>query len=231
MKKRIVSGACLLLFGVLLFSLSKDGILPTFSLVKKSSMPVVVIDAGHGGEDPGKVGQNGVIEKEINLQIAKLVETFLVQNDVKVIMTRTKDSVATSNGSYNKIEDLKNRMLLMESAKADLVVSIHQNSFTKEEISGAQMFYYANSLEGEKAATMLQSQLKNGVDNQNERKAKSNGSYYLLKKSTAPIVIAECGFLSNEKEAKLLATKSYQQKVAFHIAMGILQYLNCRESA
>lgn len=188
---------------------------------------VVVIDAGHGGEDPGKVGINGALEKDINLSVAFLVKKYLEMQDVTVVMTRNDDDGLYREESPNKkIEDLKNRIALIDAAGAELVVSIHQNSYTSEKVHGAQVFYYESSEEGEKAAELLQEQLREGVDETNKRSAKKNGSYYLLKKSSVPTVIVECGFLSNGAEADKLTDGEYQEKLAWNICMGVLQYLN-----
>lgn len=187
----------------------------------------VVIDAGHGGSDPGKVGINGALEKDINLAIAKKVQTFLEANDVEVIMTREEDNGLYAEGDKNKkVHDMKKRIEIIDRESPDITVSIHQNSYHQESIHGAQVFYYNGSTEGEKVAGMMQKQLVKGLDPDNHRVEKANDSYYLLKKTSAAIIIVECGFLSNSNEAALLATEEYQEKVAWEIHLGILQYLN-----
>lgn len=192
-----------------------------------SDASVVVIDAGHGGDDPGKVGINGALEKDINLVIAGYVASYLEQNGVTAILTRDGDSGLYEAASRNKkVEDLKNRLALIESSGALLAVSIHQNSYTSESVHGAQVFYYATSENGQRAALLLQEQLVKGLAEKKARQAKKNDTYYLLKKSTVPTVIVECGFLSNQREADLLITEAYQKKVAWNIALGILQYIN-----
>ena len=113
------------------------------------------------------------------------------------------------------------------SPDPDLVVSIHQNSYEEESVRGAQTFYYTESTQGQKLAESIQARLTEGLDPENHRTAKANGSYYLLKKTPAPIVIVECGFLSNPQEAQLLADPVYQERTAWQIHMGILQYLHC----
>ena len=118
----------------------------------------------------------------------------------------------------------------MEEAGADLVVSIHQNSYPEEYVHGGQVFYHEDSPAGQTAAGLIQSQLKAIADPDNNRQIKSDNSYYLLKKTKAPVVIVECGFLSNYKEAEKLCTQVYQEKVAWGICMGIMQYLNTKES-
>ena len=111
----------------------------------------VVLDAGHGGDDPGKVGINGVLEKELNLQMAEKLKFFLETSDVKVIMTRTTDTgLYDENADSKKVQDMKNRVRIMEEARPDLIVSIHQNSYSAENVRGAQVFYYTDSVQGQK---------------------------------------------------------------------------------
>lgn len=187
----------------------------------------VVVDAGHGGEDPGKVGVNGTLEKEINLQIARRLAVLLEQADVKTVMTRTQDAgLHDAGANRRKVQDMKRRIALIEETKPDIVVSIHQNSYGSASVKGAQVFYYTGSQAGEGLAKRIQDRLVQGLDPENHRKAKANDSYYLLKKTSSPIVIVECGFLSNPQEEELLCSPVYQEKVAWQIHLGIMQYLN-----
>ena len=188
---------------------------------------VVVVDAGHGGFDPGKVGINGAEEKNINLEIARKVEEYLLAQDVDVIMTRKDGNGLYDQAAENKkTQDMRRRVEIMEAAGADLVVSVHQNSYPEEYVHGGQVFYHEDSMAGQTAAGLIQKQLKNIADPDNNRQIKSDNSYYLLKKTKAPIVIVECGFLSNYAEAQKLITGEYQDKLAWAICMGIMQYLN-----
>lgn len=187
----------------------------------------VVIDAGHGGDDPGKVGINGLKEKNINLTIAKRLKALLEAQDIEVIMTReTEAGLYDSSASNKKVQDMKRRIALIEKAQPIVTVSIHQNSYQEEYVHGAQVFYYKDSTAGKELAEILQDCLIQMVDPENTRVTKSNDSYYLLKKTDTPIVIVECGFLSNYKEAEKLGTESYQEKIAWAVHMGILRYLN-----
>lgn len=187
----------------------------------------VVIDAGHGGDDPGKVGINGALEKDINLRIAKLVKQYLESNDIKVVMTReTEAGLNDANASNKKVQDMKRRIALIEETAPTVTVSIHQNSYPEEYVHGAQVFYYSGSSKGEKLAEYVQKQLVKELDPENKRQIKANDSYYLLKKTQTPIIIVECGFLSNGAEAEKLCDETYQEQVAWAISMGILKYLN-----
>ena len=193
---------------------------------------VVVIDAGHGGIDPGKVGVNDALEKEINLSIAMRLKDLLEQNDITVVMTRDEDKdLASENATNRKNEDLKARVQLIANTAPVAVVSIHQNSYPEEDVEGAQVFYYSNSEDGKLLGTIIQNKLKEEINKNNHRIAKANKDYYILKRSTSPTVIVECGFLSNYKEAELLVTEEYQEKLAFAIHLGILQYIKTKEIA
>ena len=189
--------------------------------------PVVVIDAGHGGKDPGKVGVNDALEKEINLQIALRLKNLLEQNDVIVVLTREEDKdLASDQATNRKNEDMRARAALISETNPVLMVSIHQNSYPEADVDGAQVFYYAGSESGKQLGTMIQNSLKSEIDDGNHRVAKANKDYYLLKKAICPAVIAECGFLSNPEEAALLVTEEYQEKLAFAIHLGIMEYIN-----
>lgn len=188
--------------------------------------PVVVIDAGHGGNDPGKVGVDGSLEKDINLQIAMRLKEYLEQSDVKVVMTREEDvGLYHEEDSGKKAADMRNRCEIINQSGADLAVSIHQNSYHEEYVSGGQVFYYKDSENGKKLAEILQERFTYVLGADNRRLAKANGTYYLLLHVKCPIVIAECGFLSNWKEAAMLQDETYQDRVAWTLHMGILEYL------
>ena len=188
---------------------------------------IVCVDPGHGGTDPGKVGINGQLEKDINLAIAKKLKTYLEASDVTVVLTRDKDMGLYSSGdAHKKMADMKKRCQLIEEAKPDLVISIHQNSYHEEAIRGGQVFYYKTSVRGKKLAQILQERFDYVLGDANKRQAKANDNYYLLLHVKEPIIIAECGFLSNWEEAEKLETKEYQDRLAWTLHMGIMEYLN-----
>ncbi len=196
-------------------------------VLKDNSKYTVVIDAGHGGFDSGKVGVDGSLEKDINLAIAKKLEALLTTSDVHVIMIRDSDyGLYEETSSNKKRQDMTNRAALMNDSDADCIISIHQNSYPQESVDGAQVFYYTGSEKGENLAALIQNSLIARADPSNHRCEKSNSSYYLLKKAKSPIVIVECGFLSNWEESKKLVDDTYQQKLAWAIHLGVLQYLN-----
>lgn len=194
------------------------------------SMPAkitVAIDPGHGGRDPGKVGVTGTLEKDINLQVALKLKKYLEKNDINVVMTRTEDTgLDIESESNKKAADMRRRVETINNSDAIIAVSVHQNSFTQESIKGSQVFYYTGSPEGKTFAEVMQVKLKETLKDGNKREAKSNDSYYMLKKTNCPIVIVECGYLSNYGESALLIKEEYQDKLAWAIHLGILSYIN-----
>lgn len=187
----------------------------------------IVVDAGHGGMDPGKIGINNALEKDINLAVALKLERNLRENGINVVMTRTDDSgLYKETDSNKKVRDMKNRLAIIEEAKPALAVSIHQNSYPDSSVSGVQVFYYKDSVKSKEAAEIMQTQMIRTLKPRKERAAKDNSSYYLLKKTSVPIVIVECAFMSNPTEAQLLTQDDYQEKVAWAIYMGIMQVIN-----
>lgn len=191
---------------------------------------VVILDPGHGGEDPGAVSDyNGVREKEINLYIASKVKELLEAEDFKVIMTREEDILQYAEGTTNikqkRKQDLTRRKKIMDESGADLVVSIHLNKFGQSKYYGAQVFFPPNSPESKLAAECIQNSLKENVDPSNKRVAMlKKAEIIILKNLKTPTVIVECGFLSNEQEEQKLASVEYQDKLAVAIKEGILRY-------
>ncbi|MCL2753691.1 MAG: N-acetylmuramoyl-L-alanine amidase [Defluviitaleaceae bacterium] len=182
---------------------------------------VVVIDAGHGGWDPGKVSAAGHEEKDINLAIVLYLQQFLESSGNIVVFTTRADDVALGD---KKRADLMSRVNMPTDMQADIFVSIHQNAFAKASAKGAQTFYYENSLESKRLAELIQSRIKTSLDLENKMEAKANTVYFLLKETKTPAVIVECGFLTNTNEANKLITEEYQQKVAWAIYLGIMDY-------
>lgn len=220
----------LVMVGILMVSMfvvAREGAVYVNSLqVENKGGMFVVIDAGHGGSDPGKVGINNQLEKEINLKVAEILKDFLQAEGIEVVMTRENDNgLYDENASNKKVQDMKRRLEIIEKAEPEIVVSIHQNSYHEEYVKGAQVFYYATSENSKQLAEVIQEQLRS-LDPDNHRQAKGNDSYFLLKKTSKPIVIVECGFLSNREEAEKLSSSLYQEKMAWNIHMGIMKYLN-----
>lgn len=187
-----------------------------------ANLGTIVIDPGHGGVDPGKVSGSGIEEKQINLSIALKLRPLLEAEGYTVVLTReTDEDVCT--GSYSKVEDLENRVDIIGDCEAMFVVSIHQNSYTDDSIKGAQVFYAKESDEGKNIATAIQNSLLS-IDETNTRQPKANSSYYLFVNTDCPVVIVECGFLSNPDEEKMLLDDEYQSRIAEAIRDGICDY-------
>lgn len=185
----------------------------------------IVIDAGHGGADPGKVGVNNILEKDINLSIALQLAKKLENAEISIVLTRDSDVDLAGGASNFKSADMRNRCTLITEANPIFTISIHQNSYPSEKVTGAQVFYFTESEEGKALATTLQNSLITNVDPSNKRQPKANDSYYLLKKTPTPTVIVECGFLTSPYEAALLTTTEYQAKLVDAIYLGIMEYL------
>lgn len=187
----------------------------------------VLLDAGHGGADPGKVSASGIKEKDINLAITLKCKSVLEQNGIKVILTRSEDqSLEDGSSSNKKSSDLKKRKALIKESKINCAVSIHQNSFPDSSSCGAQVFYHPNYPESKRLAGLIQAQMHSLTGIENHRKIKANTDYYLLRDNDIPTVIAEVCFLSNPSEAAMIAEETIQEKAAFQIAMGIMQFLH-----
>ena len=183
---------------------------------------VIVIDSGHGGDDPGKIGINQAKEKDVNLKIAKKVKKRLKKEGWKVVMTREEDvMLGDAQKGNRKIHDMKARVELINKTMPAMAVSIHQNSYQEAEIRGAQVFYYSHSQDGKRMAETMQRALLM-ADEENTRQAKGNDTYYLLKRTEVPTIIVECGFLSNPQEAEKLTEDGYQKKLAQAITSGII---------
>ena len=203
-----------------------DGQKAEKKVTRRGEGKTVVLDPGHGGNDPGKVGANSVKEKDVNLQIAMKTKKLLENEGVRVIMTRDKDQDLAGDSDHNrKVQDMKARVKLINDAMPALTVSIHQNSYQDPAVKGAQVFYYSHSKEAERAAEILKQALLT-VEESGTREKKAADSYYLLKKTEVPVVIVECGFLSNPEEAKRLTDSAYQKELAKAVAKGILTCLN-----
>lgn len=194
----------------------------------------VVLDAGHGGIDPGKVGVDGSLEKDINLQIVMKLKEVLENDEeinkgknIEVILTREDDTGHYSESDSNKkMADMQGRCQIVEAAEADILVSIHQNSYHSASVKGAQVFYYEKSEKGHELATVIQKKLVEKLsENGKGRVEKANDNYYILLNVSCPAVIVECGFLSNPEEAAKLGSEEYQERVAKAVAEGVVEYL------
>ena len=195
------------------------------------SRPVVIIDAGHGGEDGGAIGVNGAFEKDINLSIAKKIEALLSQKGIKCVLTRDEDILLYDRKQdyqgRKKILDMQARKKIVEGYENAIFISIHQNSFGQAKYSGFQAYYSPNDARSYELVSLIERSVKNNLQPNNKRASKvSNGNIYLLDHINCPAVLLECGFLSNADECALLCTEDYQNKLCEVICAGIEEFVN-----
>lgn len=196
---------------------------------KSSNVIRIYIDAGHGGIDPGAINKFGENESLINLEISKYLMSFLESTGYDVVMTRYDANALYDEGANTTIrekknEDLEKRINKINSSNADLVVSVHLNAFTQSQYYGAQSFYKNKCDKSKLAAQLIQKNLKNILDKNNGRVSQSKKDMKVLDESIIPTVLIECGFVSNQEEGALLSTANYQEKVAWAIYAGIIEY-------
>jgi len=192
--------------------------------------PVIIIDAGHGGEDGGAVSKNGVYEKDINLSISKQLCDIFSVSGYKVVMTRETDTML-----YNKKDDYKGRKKALDLAarvkiasqyEDAIFISIHMNAFPDPKYSGLQVYYSKNHSDSEKIASLVQDGVRINLQPENNRQIKSAGTdIFVLDRITLPAVLIECGFLSNEEEARLLSDVEYQKRLTLSIFLSVSKYI------
>lgn len=188
----------------------------------------VVIDAGHGGSDPGSIGfKTKVRESDLNLKLTYMLKEKLENSGINVVLTRTgNDALLEGSGRGWKKLEMEKRKELIKQIRPNLVISIHQNSYTNHSLRGAQVFYDKTSEISKQIADSIQEEFTD--DLVHGKKWTSPGDYFMLKCTYAPSVIVECGFLSNEEDEKLLLTSDYQEKIINAIYMGIIKFLQIK---
>lgn len=217
LKKRATIGVlCAFIVGAAIYNNNNKSITTILPVENK----VVIIDAGHGGFDPGKAGVTGENEKVINLKISEYLQQYLEQSGAVAIITRNTDEALGDS----KKSDMSERKNIANTSEGDILISIHQNSFTSQSVHGSQVFYYKNSENGKKLADSIQDSLCTSLGS--TRVAKSNTDYYVLRTTEIPAAIVECGFLSNYSEEQKLNEDEYQQETAWAIYKGITNYFD-----
>lgn len=197
-----------------------------------SSTPVsnhtIILDAGHGSPDGGAVGQDGSIESNLNLEIVLKLQKLLEASNCTVILTRSDEKGIYESTAETireqKVSDMKSRVDIANNSNAEIFVSIHMNKLEQTKYSGWQTFYKNNDDTSKKIAERIQTSLNYFIKKENSRTIKSISGIYLTKNVKIPLVIVECGFLSNTEENKLLQTDSYQDELAWSIYIGIMDY-------
>lgn len=197
--------------------------------------PVIVIDAGHGGEDGGTQSASGILEKDINLSISKKIEAILKAQGFNTVMIRSDDRLIydedCSSMRSKKSSDIMNRFEIMKKYPKCIFLSIHQNYFTQSKYSGAQVFHRPNHIESSELAQCIQNSIVNSLQKENTRQIKPcTSSVYLIYNAVTTAVMVECGFLSNVNEAEKLNNDEYQTQMAKAVAKGLQDYLNSNGS-
>lgn len=190
----------------------------------------VVLDAGHGGEDGGAVGVNGVLEKDLNLKITNMLGEMLESAGVSVVYTRTEDRLlyteAQNIKGKRKIYDLYNRLCMAREQPNAVLVSIHMNKFTEEKYSGLQVYYALSDSNSRVLAQALDTRVKQDLQPNNRRAVKAaDDNIYLLHRADFPAVLVECGFLSNYAECEKLCQEDYQRQLSFSLFCGMMEYI------
>ncbi len=209
----------LLLLAVLVLGPRPQAEAPQPALALALLGKTIVIDAGHGGFDPGAIGAGGVLEKDVNLAISQRVAALLRQVGATVVETRTADEALAES----KRADIYRRVEIAEQCQAELFITIQANSIPQQQYRGAQVFYAAGSTEGQGLSESIQQSLGQVLQN-TTRQAKSIENIYVVNKLAIPSIVVECGFLSNPEEEALLADSRYQQLTAYAIFLGIVSY-------
>ncbi len=206
-----------------------------FGSVSASSdgTPVIIIDAGHGGEDGGTQSADGTLEKEINLAVSLKLEAILKDKGMETVMVRDGDFMIydadASTQREKKVSDIHNRLKIVEENGSCILLSVHQNYFTESKYSGTQVFYSKNNPDSELLASEIQKSVVSALQPENTRQIKESGTdIYLLYHSQVPSVMVECGFMSNEAEAEKLKSDEYQHSMAQAIADGLDNYLKSK---
>lgn len=190
----------------------------------------IIIDAGHGGEDGGAVSSNGISEADINLKIALKEQALLEQSGATVVLTRSDENaiydIDKKTLREKKISDIKNRVKMGNNSSADIFVSIHLNKIPQNQYYGWQTFFKDSSEDGKKLATCIQNNLNEAIQKENKRTPLKINNVYIIKKVEIPTSIVECGFLSNPEEEKQLQNDEYQNRLAWGIYNGIMDYFS-----
>ena len=211
---------------VFIFATESKNIVPTVSL--PVSGKTIVVDAGHGKPDEGAQSSTGTTEAETNLKIALKLQNLLEQSGTTVILTRSDENaiydIDAKTLKQKKISDIHNRVKIGNESSADLFVSIHLNKIPQQQYDGWQTFYKEGSEEGKKLAISIQNSLNDAIQKENNRVAKTIDNVYIIKHVEIPITIVECGFLSNPEEEKQLLEDEYQNRLAWGIYNGIIDY-------
>ena len=220
----------LIFTGTFVFRVLNRGSLSASASSSENVGKVIIIDAGHGGEDPGAVGINGVYEKDLNLEISMILGEMLKEKGYTVLYTRTEDKMLYTPEEnikgMRKISDLKNRCLIANSYEDAIMVSIHMNTYGSSKYSGLQVYYRDGDSQSQELANSIQGSVRETLQPENNRNIKVGKNLYVLENCQGTAVLIECGFLSNKAESEKLSEKEYQKQLSFSILCGIINYID-----
>lgn len=220
----------LIFTGTFVFRVLNRGSLSASASSSENVGKVIIIDAGHGGEDPGAVGINGVYEKDLNLEISMILGEMLKEKGYTVLYTRTEDKMLYTPEEnikgMRKISDLKNRCLIANSYEDAIMVSIHMNTYGSSKYSGLQVYYRDGDSQSQELANSIQGSVRETLQPENNRNIKDGKNLYVLENCQGTAVLIECGFLSNKAESEKLSEKEYQKQLSFSILCGIINYID-----
>ena len=233
-KKKILKIVLCIFLVVFVFAFSLNKNEAKNNYIETVSLPVsgkvIVVDAGHGVPDEGAEADDGTTEAETNLKIALKLQNLLEQSGCTVILTRSDENaiydIDSQTLKQKKISDIRNRVKIGNESSADIFVSIHLNKIPQQQYDGWQTFYNKNSEEGKRLATLIQNNLNDAIQKENNRVASKIENIYIINNVEIPTTIVECGFLSNPEEEKQLLEDSYQNRLAWGIYNGIIDYFN-----
>lgn len=229
-KSRLFLGILILFLTVFVCGMMKSAVFSGKETFLPTDGKTIIIDAGHGAPDGGAVGDSGVLEKDLNLAVAQILQKFMESGGTRVLLTRSDDNgIYDISGSIKnkKVSDIKNRERFMNETNADVFVSVHMNKFSEKQYSGPQVFYSVNDDDSKQLAECIQSNMIAALSPKSKREIKpADKNIYLLKNATIPAVLVECGFLSNAEEEQKLKDENYQRKLAWAIYCGLIEYFN-----
>lgn len=227
--KKYWIGLCLVAAGLYICAVAFCASALTSPVFAVENALTVVIDAGHGGVDGGVSGRKTKVkESDVNLDIAMLVKTELEEAGFEVILTRKTGAglYGTATSGFKK-RDMQKRKEIIDAADPFLVVSVHQNYYTSSSVRGGQVFYDGDNAEGKRLAEGIQTAFNAYYEKQGGRaRNAASGDYFILRCAPCPSVIAECGFLSNERDERILTTESGKRAMASCIVAGVLEYVS-----
>jgi N-acetylmuramoyl-L-alanine amidase len=177
------------------------------------SFSTVVVDAGHGGHDRGGIPENIIPEKDVALDVAKRLQTHLESGGLRVVMTRSDDTFVT----------LGQRVRIANAEPDAIFISVHFNAALRREARGVETFF--GSVTGAPLAKLIQEKLLTVTANPEHRPLK-RATFWVLRETKCPAVLAECGFLTNPEDAAFAQQETSREMLAQQLAAAVLEHRN-----